>query len=120
MITLEEAKQFVLESLAAPTPETLALEDVLGCVAGEEVLARESVPGFLNSSMDGFALRALDTATGSASLRVIGAVYAGDGSSPRVEPGEATRIMTGAPLPDGADCVCMKEEAIVDPSSHTV
>jgi molybdenum cofactor synthesis domain-containing protein len=124
VITLEEAKQFVLESLVAPSPEVMALEDVLGCVVGEEVLARESVPEFLNSSMDGFALRALDTATGSATgsttLRVIGAVYAGDGSSPYVGSGEAARIMTGAPLPDGADCVCMKEEAIVDPSGQTV
>lgn len=117
---MQEAKQFVLESLLAPSPEVLALEDVLGCVAGEEVLARESVPGFLNSSMDGFALRALDTATGFATLRVIGAVYAGDGSSLHVGPGEAARIMTGAPLPDGADCVCMKEETIVDPLGQTV
>lgn len=117
---MEEAKQFVLGSLLAPSPEVLALEDVFGCVAGEEVLARESVPGFSNSSMDGFALRALDTATGLATLKVIGAVYAGDGSSSHVGPGEAARIMTGAPLPDGADCVCMKEEAIVDPSGETV
>ncbi len=120
MIALDEAKRYVLESLAAPSPEVVALDDVLGGVAGEVVLARELVPGFANSSMDGFALRALDTASGSATLRVIGAVYAGDGGSSHVGPGEAARIMTGAPLPDGADCVCMKEEANVEPSGETV
>src|ERR1019366_8012031 len=97
VIALDEAKRFVLESLSTPSPEMLALDDLLGCVAGEEVLAKESVPGFSNSSMDGFALRSLDTLSGSATLRIIGAVFAGDGSSPHVGPGEATRIMTGAP-----------------------
>ncbi len=120
MIALDEAKRFVLESLSTPSPEMLALDDLLGCVAGEEVFAKESVPGFSNSSMDGFALRSLDTLSGSATLRIIGAVFAGDGSSPHVGPGEATRIMTGAPLPEGADCVCMKEEAILDPSGESV
>jgi molybdenum cofactor synthesis domain-containing protein len=120
VIPLEEAKRYVLDSLVAPSPEVLALDDLLGCVAGEVVLARELIPSFANSSMDGFALRALDTASGSATLQVIGAVYAGDGSSSHVGPGESARIMTGAPLPDGADCVCMKEEATLEPSGETV
>lgn len=120
MIALEDAKRFVLDSLATPSPEMLALEDVLGCVAGDELLARELVPGFSNSSMDGFALRSVDTASGSATLRIVGAVYAGDASSPNVGSGEAARIMTGAPLPEGADCVCMKEEATLDPSGEMV
>ena len=120
MIALDEAKRFVLESLATPSPEMLSLDEVLGCVAGAEVLARELVPGFSNSSMDGFALRSLDTTSGSATLRIVGAVYAGDGNSPHVGSGEATRIMTGAPLPEGTDCVCMKEEATLDPSGETV
>jgi molybdenum cofactor synthesis domain-containing protein len=120
MIALDEAKRFVLDSLTTPSPEMLALDELLGCVAGEEVLARESVPSFSNSSMDGFALQSLDTDAGSATLRIVGAVFAGDRSSPRVGPGEATRIMTGAPLPEGADCVCMKEEATLDPSGETV
>jgi molybdenum cofactor synthesis domain-containing protein len=120
VIALDEAKRFVLDALATPSPAMLALDDVLGCVAGDEVLARELVPGFSNSSMDGFALRSADTATGSATLRIVGAVYAGDANSAPVGSGEATRIMTGAPLPEGADCVCMKEEATLDSSGETV
>jgi len=69
VIALDEAKRYVLESLARALTEVVALDDVLGGVAGEVVLARELVPGFANSSMDGFALRALDTASGSATLR---------------------------------------------------
>jgi molybdenum cofactor synthesis domain-containing protein len=64
--------------------------------------------------MDGFALRSSDTSSGSARLSVTDSVYAGDVSSLRLETGQAMRIMTGAPLPEGADCVCMIEEATVD------
>jgi molybdenum cofactor synthesis domain-containing protein len=120
VIAFEEAQAFVLDTLAVLTPDTLTLEDALGCVMAEELMARESVPGFINSSMDGFALRASDTVSGSVRLRVIGSVLAGDATSPRIAAGEAMRIMTGAPLPEGADCVCMIEEAIVEPADDTV
>jgi molybdopterin molybdotransferase len=114
VIALDEAKRFVLEGLVPLTPVVVALDEALGCVAGEQVLAREAVPGFVNSSMDGFALRSSDTSSGSARLSVTDSVYAGDVSSLRLETGQAMRIMTGAPLPEGADCVCMIEEATVD------
>lgn len=114
MITLDEAKRFVLEGLVALEPVEVALAEALGCVVAEHVVARESIPGFTNSSMDGFALRADDTISGSARLAVVDAVMAGDVSAVRVHAGEATRIMTGAPLPDGADAVCMIEETIVE------
>jgi molybdopterin molybdotransferase len=120
VISFEEAQAFVLDSLVALAPVTLTLEDALGCVVAEELIARESVPGFTNSSMDGFALRASDTVSGSVRLRVIGSVLAGDATSPRIVAGETMRIMTGAPLPEGADCVCMIEEASTEPDEHTV
>ena len=120
MISFREAQDFVLDSLNVLAPERLALGDVLGCVMAEELTAREAVPGFTNSSMDGFALRAQDLSTGSTQLKVIGSIYAGDASSSHLVAGQAMRIMTGAPLPDGADCVCMIEQVSVDPTGQTV
>ncbi len=120
MIGVDDAKRFVLDGLTALAPLELSLADALGCVAGAEVLAREDVPGFANSSMDGFALRADDTTEGSSTLVIVGSLLAGDAPSARVEPGHAVRIMTGAPLPEGADCVCMIEETVVDAAAGTV
>jgi molybdenum cofactor synthesis domain-containing protein len=120
MIALDEAQAFVLHSLSALAPVDVALDEVLGCVGAEELIAHEPVPGFSNSSMDGFALRSSDTLAGSVRLRVTDSVRAGDVSSLRLEGGEAMRIMTGAPLPDGADCVCMIEEATVEDGGRMV
>jgi molybdenum cofactor synthesis domain-containing protein len=120
MIDVEEAKRFVLSELLALPSTGMTLVDALGCVASDEILAREAVPGFANSSMDGFALRSADTATGQATLIVAGALLAGDAPSRYVEPRHAVRIMTGAPLPEGADCVCMIEQTVVDSDTGTV
>lgn len=120
MISLDKARQFVLQSLVALAPVELSLEDALGCVVATDVVARELVPGFSNSSMDGFALRSQDTTSGSTRLVVTDAVMAGDVSALRLHPGEAMRIMTGAPLPDGADCVCMIEEVSLEDDGHRV
>jgi molybdenum cofactor synthesis domain-containing protein len=70
--------------------------------------------------MDGFALRAIDTEGGSVRLRIVDAIFAGDVASVHVGEGEAARIMTGAPIPEGADSVTMREEAAVDPDGSTV
>lgn len=120
MIPLEEAQQFVCGTLTALPPVELSLADALGCVAAEELKAMEHVPGFSNSAMDGYAFRAADTSTGLARLRVIGSVMAGDVPALRVEAGDAMRIMTGAPLPDGADCICKIEEVTVASDGHNV
>jgi molybdopterin molybdotransferase len=110
MIPLDEAQRFVL-GLCAPLPTVeLALDDVLGCVLSETVVATEQVPSFANSSMDGYAVRADDTSGAPVSLVVIGSVMAGHPLEQTVGPGQAARIMTGAPLPLGADAVCMIEE----------
>lgn len=114
MIELREAQGFVLGHVSPLAPRECPLEESRGCVVGETVLASEPVPGFVNSSMDGFALRAVDTATGHARLLITDAIHAGDVSSLHLASGHAMRIMTGAPLPEGADCVCMVEETVVD------
>ncbi len=120
MIEVGEAREFVLETLHALAPVQLTLADALGCVVGESVVATEPVPGFSNSSMDGYALRAQDTSAGSVRLRVTGTVLAGQVAGRAVHSGEAMRIMTGAAIPDGADAVCMIEETSVDLDAGTV
>lgn len=120
MIALDEAQRFVRQTLTPLPPLELSLDVALGCVVAEERTARERVPGFLNSAMDGYALRSIDTSTGSAQLRVTGSVMAGDVPAKRLAGGEAMRVMTGAPVPDGADCVCMIEEVTVDSRDHRV
>jgi molybdenum cofactor synthesis domain-containing protein len=120
MIALDEARQYVLRTLVPLPCVELALDDALGCVAAEVVTAREPSPRFENSAMDGFALRAFDTVGGSVRLRVTNSIFAGDTVNATVAEGEAMRIMTGAPLPEGADSVCIREEATLDPDGTSV
>ena len=120
MIPLNEAQQFVLKYCVPLPPSLVAIERSRGCVVSEDVVATEPVPSFANSSMDGYAVRAQDTSVAPVQLRVIGSVMAGHLLDGVVGPGEAVRIMTGAPLPRGADAVCMIEETEVDHDGDTV
>ncbi|HUZ40571.1 MAG TPA: gephyrin-like molybdotransferase Glp [Acidimicrobiales bacterium] len=114
MISYEEARKFVLQNLSPLTPKEIEVKDALGVVVAEVVHAREPSPRFANSAMDGFALRAEDTTDGGVRLKIVDTIFAGDLATTKVRSGEAARIMTGAPLPDGADSICMREEAAVD------
>lgn len=120
MIEVDDARSFVLERLTALEAVRVPLDEALGGVASEPIVATEPVPGFRNSSMDGYAVLASDTAKGPVRLRVVGTILAGNVPDRRLESGEAIRIMTGAPLPDGADAVCMIEETTDDPAEGTV
>ena len=111
LLDLSDARAMVLSRVEALPPIELERSECRGRVIAERVLARENIPSFENSSMDGFALRASDTSTGRVRLRVMESILAGATSRLTLQPGEAVRIMTGAPLPAGADAVCMKEEA---------
>src|SRR5689334_14792726 len=85
----------------------------MGCVLAERVASPEDVPPFANTAMDGYAVRAADVAGASAAapveLPVVGEVAAGHPAERPLQPGEAMRIFTGAPIPDGADAVVMVE-----------
>ncbi len=120
LTSLAEARAYVLEGLAPLAPVETALAEVAGTVAGETVRARDPSPRFVNSSMDGFAVRAADTRDGGASLTLVDSVFAGDESTRALREGEAIRIMTGAPLPEGADSVAMREVTSLDASGHRV
>ena len=113
MISLEEARARLLADCLPAPAEQVALADALGLVLAEDVAAPEAVPPFASSAMDGFAVRAADVAAAGdrapARLRVTGTLAAGAAPEVPVGPGEAVRIMTGAPLPPGADAVAIVE-----------
>ncbi|MGA9077291.1 MAG: gephyrin-like molybdotransferase Glp [Acidimicrobiales bacterium] len=119
MIPLEEARQFVLSQMRPLPPVTVALDEALGCVAAEPVVAGGPIPEFANSQMDGYALRSADAAAGGR-LRVVGTVVAGQSAEVSVGAGEAVRIMTGAPIPPGADAVCMVERTVTEDGGAVV
>lgn len=109
MLSLDEAYRRLIARAHLTDGEPAALADAVGRVLVEpKVIAAVDVPPFDNSAMDGFAVRAGDA---PGPLRVIGEVAAGAAELPTVEPGTAARIMTGAPLPPGADAVVPIEEA---------
>lgn len=109
MIPLADAQQVVLGRCAALPAVTLPLVDALGCVTAVAVSAAEAVPAFDNTAMDGYAVQAADTAAAPVTLEVVGTLAAGSAPEVAVGPGQAVRIMTGAPLPPGADAVIMVE-----------
>ncbi len=107
---IDDARRLVLERAAPLGAEPVAVADALGRVLAEEVTAVDPVPGFDNSAMDGYAVRAADTEAAPASLAVIDESRAGHPASMPVGPGEAIAISTGAMLPEGADAVVRVED----------
>ncbi len=120
MIPLEEARAYVLEACPGPVAAEVDIRNALGLVLAEAVVAGGPVPPFANTAMDGFAVRAADTVGAPVDLAIVGTVAAGSVADVPVRRGEAVRIMTGAPLPDGADAVVMVERTSVDPAGGTV
>jgi molybdopterin molybdotransferase len=115
MISVAEALARVLASASPPTePEMAAVEDALGRTLARDLHALRTQPPFANSAMDGYALRAVDTAPVPARLTVIGGSAAGRGFEGAVGANQAVRIFTGAPMPKGADAVVIQENALRD------
>ena len=109
MISLDEAREYVLAGCTRLDEADVALADALGCVAAERVESREALPPFENTAMDGYAVRAADTRGAPVELDVVGFIAAGTSGDVPVGPGQAARIMTGAPMPPGADAIVMVE-----------
>jgi len=105
MIPVEEAQQIVLDNIRLLPTETVPLSAATGRVVRQEIRADMDMPPFDRARMDGYALRAADIASAPARLRVVGEVAAGSWFEGVVSTGEAVRIMTGAPVPRGADAV---------------
>jgi molybdopterin molybdotransferase len=113
LVPLEDARREILAAVAPLAPVEWPSRDALGLVLAAGVATDEAVPPFANTAMDGYALRAADTAgagpDSGVRLRVVGDLPAGHPPTTPVGPGEAIRIMTGAPIPDGADAIVMVE-----------
>jgi molybdopterin molybdotransferase len=105
MISVSEAIRVVKEQAQALPSEEVELTDALGRVLAEDVIADTDLPPFDRAQMDGYAVRAADTLSLPARLRVVGEAAAGRGWHQTLQAGEAVRIMTGAPVPAGADSV---------------
>ena len=110
MISIDEALELVFDGLAPLGPERVSLADAAGRVAAEPLVSAVDLPPFDRSAMDGYAVRAADTAPG-VPLRLAGGVAAGEVAEAVLEPGTAMRVSTGAALPEGADAILQSELA---------
>lgn len=109
MISVEEARSRILAALSPVGTEQIALASALGRVLAEDLAARVTQPPSSVSAMDGYAVRASDVANVPARLQVIGAAPAGSAFAGTVGAGQAVRIFTGGPVPDGADTIVIQE-----------
>ena len=113
MLTVEEARKRMLDTISVLPPEKRGILDCLGHVLAEDIHAVENIPPFDNSAMDGFAVIAEDVQGASeeaqVNLPVIETIAAGYAPTKQLERGQAARIMTGAMMPIGADAVVMQE-----------
>ena len=114
MISVGEAHELIQAALPAPAVESMAFTEVAGQVLAQDIVAPHPQPRFTNSAMDGFAVRAVDvqgaSSEGPVALTCVDVVAAGVEAKVTIGPGECAQIMTGAPLPAGADAVVMVEQ----------
>jgi molybdopterin molybdotransferase len=113
MISVQEAKQIISNIVVTGKVAQLSLLDAFGLVLAEDVIATTDIPNFAQSSMDGYAIKFTDK---NIPINVIGEMAAGVSQQIVISDGQATRIFTGAPLPEGADTVVMQEKVSVDES----
>src|SRR5688572_14486793 len=105
MIAVAEAIQIVRQQTVPLATEQIDLPSALGRVLAQEIVADSDLPPFDRAQMDGYAVRAADTLNAPVRLRIVGESAAGKGWHNQIDEGEAVRIMTGAPVPEGADSV---------------
>ncbi|HEC34595.1 MAG TPA: molybdopterin molybdenumtransferase MoeA [Chloroflexi bacterium] len=114
VLSVEEALERILNTVQVLEPERVGLLEATGRVLAEPVRADRDIPPLTNAAMDGYAVRGADVAQVPARLQVVGEVAAGHVSPAQVGPGTAVRIMTGAPVPAGADTVVRFEDTRFD------
>ncbi len=124
ILSVQQAQQQILAAFTPLEPETVVLLNASKRVLFQPILAAHDIPGFTNSSMDGFAVQTSDLTTASSAtpvqLLVIEDIPAGSLPRKTLSPGQAARIMTGAPLPDGADAVVPVENTSKSPDPDYV
>lgn len=120
MLTVHAALNAILEYVQAFPPTACALGDSLGLTLAEEIISGTDSPPFDKALMDGYAVMSTDVQSGVAILKVIEEVTAGRTPTKPITPGTATRIMTGAPIPDGADVVVRVEHSEFNADANEV
>ncbi len=124
LLAYEQARAVVIEAFQPLPPVAVPLVEGLGRRIAERVMAEVDVPGFANSAMDGYAIRSADTAGASpnepALLHLVEDLPAGRAPSVPLSPGLAAKVMTGAPIPDGADAVVPWEDTTPGPGTASV
>jgi molybdopterin molybdotransferase len=114
VLSVERAQEHILSTVNVLEPERVSLLEAAERVLAEAVVAHRDIPPLTNAAMDGYAVRGKDVLDGTVRLRVVGQVSAGHETDVVVGPGEAVRIMTGAPVPPGADTVVRFERTRVE------
>ena len=109
MLSVQQALERILEAMSALPGEQVSVADGLGRVLASDVVARRTQPPAAMSAMDGYAVRAADVAQVPATLKVVGQAPAGGAWEGKLGAGEAVRIFTGGPVPDGADAIVIQE-----------
>ena len=124
MLSLEQAVEKTLASVAPLEPEFVVLNEAYRRYAAQNLHANVSLPGFDNSAMDGYAVISSDLKGASekmpTSLQNIGVVPAGDGPDKKITPGCCMRIFTGSPIPEGANAVVMQEGCEINTNENCV
>ena len=114
MITVEEAQEIIFAKIKTIDSSEIDIQDALGRVLSEDVFSERAIPPWANSAMDGYAVRSEDiknaTKGNPVELKVIERIQAGVKAKSVLREGEAIRIMTGAPMPQGADAIVLQEE----------
>ncbi len=119
MLPLDEVRAHVMERCPPRAPRSIPVSEALGLVTAVDVVATEAIPPFANTAMDGFAVRSADTSGAPVDLEIIETIPAGHAPEKSVGAGQASRIMTGAIIPDGADAVIMVERTSVNGDTLT-
>ena len=109
LLPVAEAQQRILDAVSPLPAEQISLADGLGRVLARDVASRRDQPPMAMSAMDGYAVRAADVSTLPATLKIVGYAPAGHAFDGSVGAGEAVRIFTGAPVPEGADTIVIQE-----------
>jgi molybdopterin molybdotransferase len=120
MIPVEEARSRIIGTFDRLPAEQVAISQGAGRVLAQDVVSRITKPPHPVSAMDGYAVRAADVADVPATLRVVGEAPAGGAYGATLKPGEAVRIFTGGPVPEGADSIVIQENTERDGASVTV
>ena len=110
MIKYETALKRMLKNAPLLPAESVSIEDSVGCVVKEDIYSKVEMPPFDKSAVDGYAVKSQDTRRAPVALRCVGLIQAGEDMKRRLKSAECAKIMTGAPLPEGADSVIMIED----------